>query len=347
MFKFIQKYIGWRNWAVFKYNSVIENLFVLFLIAFINKQYNGAFVLKSLLFILFSIFTTTYGYLINDYSDMELDRLHGKSNTFENDSKSKAKWTIGLVVVMSILTSIAFWERPYFIILTLIWFLIATFYSLPPIRLKERGTANIIFVVIAQRFLPLLILFSVFNFWKIEFILPILTYIFLRGLSSDLNHQLEDYQNDITTHTKTFAVSKGITKVKKILNIVLQLEKILLAVVLIQFSFLLSFEVKIALLLWWIIVLIYLAALLWFFVDRNQWANNPFDPDQKNLAQFLHHAYPSVGLPIVLNTIATIYYYPFGLLLLFQIFIRGLFSKQILKKNFVFEFLTQKLKGVI
>ncbi|HHE54754.1 MAG TPA: hypothetical protein ENL21_03155 [Caldithrix abyssi] len=345
MFHWINKYMGWRNWAVFRYNSVFENFFILFLIALVDQKRDLVFLKDSLLFILFSIFATTYGYLVNDYSDMELDRQHGKSNTFEKDSKTKAVLVVALIFLLALLTSLPFWDRPYFVGLTLLWFLITSFYSLPPIRLKERGTANIIFVVLAQRLLPVLILFSVFNFWHVPFLITLLSYVFLRGLSSDVNHQLEDYENDLKTGTQTFAVSKGFRRVQNLFFISLQLEKLLLAVVLLQILFSVNFDRFIAKWLCWITAAIYFVGLGWFLVDKRQWRVNPFHAEERSLNQFLHHAYPSVGLPIFLNLILVFYYLPFAILLLFQILIRRLYSVKILTENFAMKFLLQKLRS--
>ena len=341
----LSKYIGWRNWAVFRYNSVFENLFILFLIALIGQRSDWAFLKDSLLFILFSIFFSFYGYLVNDYSDIELDRLHGKPNTFKDDSRNKAQLVLLVILFLAVLTSIPFWDRPYFIVLTLIWFLLTTFYSLPPVRLKERGTANIVIVVMAQRLLPILILFAVFNFWDVQVLISLLIYVLLRGLASDMNHQLEDYRNDKKTGTRTFAVSQGYQKVSKWFSVIQQLEKIMLAIILLQITFHIDLNELFTRWLWIGTGGLYFAGLIWFFLDRRQWTKNPFDPEERNLAQFLHHAFPTVALPLVLNVIAMTIYFPFVILLLFQIFIRRLYSLQILKNNFMVEFLIQKLRG--
>ncbi len=345
MFNAINHYIGWRNWAVFRYNSVFENFFILLLIPLLKKEYNWDFIQHSLLFILFSIFATTYGYLINDYSDRELDRLHGKPNTFAHDSNSKAQFILFSVLLFFILFSIPFWKQPYFVPLTLIWFLITTFYSLPPIRLKERGTLNIVFVVTAQRLLPILILFSAFDFWSFPYVWLIAAYVLFRGFSSDLNHQLEDYHNDLKTGTQTFVVRMGYQKVEKWFYLILQIEKLMLAILLIWLFWDLQFREKLNQYLWWGTIALYFLALMGFVLNRRQWRQNPFVQEQRNLAQFLHHAYPSVGLPMALNVILSIVYWPFVLLLIFQILIRKLYSLEVLTGNFLFIALSKKLKG--
>ncbi|MHB2147461.1 UbiA family prenyltransferase [Calditrichota bacterium LG25] len=345
MLQAIQHYIGWRNWAVFRYNSVFENFFVLLIIALLQQAFHWNFVLRSLVFILFSILATTYGYLINDYSDSELDRQHGKPNTFEKDSAVKARMVLLGVLLLFVVAGIPFWNQPYFLPLIALWFMITTFYSLPPIRLKERGALNIVFVAMAQRLLPILILFSAFDFWEAKYVLPISVYVLLRGLSSDINHQLEDYKNDVKTGTRTFAVSMGYQRVEKLFNVNLHLEKIMLAVLLVQFSLDLRFSAIVLNGLWRFTAALYFLALFWFMLDKRQWQANPFDVQSRSLSQFLHHAYPSVGLPLMLNVILSILYFPFTLLLIFQIVIRRLYSPETISGNFLVRFLIQKLGG--
>ncbi len=90
MMKFIRHYLGWRNWAVLRFNSVLENIYVLFYIALNDRLTAPMFLANGAVFILLSIFSTTYGYLVNDWADKELDARHGKDNTFRHDSAAKA-----------------------------------------------------------------------------------------------------------------------------------------------------------------------------------------------------------------------------------------------------------------
>ena len=96
MLNTITKYFGWRNWAVFQYNSIFENLFILFAILLLNGQTSLAVLIDILVFVLFSILSTSYGYLINDFADRELDAQHQKANTFSDDSTKKAILVTGL-----------------------------------------------------------------------------------------------------------------------------------------------------------------------------------------------------------------------------------------------------------
>ncbi len=348
MLKWISKYLGWRHWAVLNYNAVFENLFVLFYIALINKRYDAAFVADAILLILFSIFATTYGYLINDFSDRELDRLHGKSNTFENDTQIQALWAVGLILALSVLASLPFWGHPYFLLWAGLWLLIATFYSLKPIRLKERGTWGIIFVVMAQRVLPLLIIFAVFDFNRWPDGVLLVLYILFRGLSSDVNHQLSDYRNDLETGTSTFAVQKGYHKVQSLFYASLHTERVLLLIILLRLSWVLPIDRLSLKIFFFLLIAVYAVAFIVHYAksmrDAQERQRNPFDPQKKDVVQFLHHAYPSVLLPVGLNLILACEYFPYFWLLLIQIIVKRLYSIDIIKNNFLTRFILKMVK---
>lgn len=225
---FIHQYLGWRNWSVLTYNSAIENVFPIFYIALHDRLFSWRFAGDFFIFFLFSMFSTSYGYLINDLSDRDLDRAHGKANTFENDSLSKATLVVLFFLLLSLAFASNFWGKQGFLALWLVWFLITTFYSLRPIRLKERGKVGLAFVVIAQRVLPTLIVFAAFSHWDAITILVFTSYMLFRGLSSDVSHQLEDYHRNVATGTGTYAVQSGFEKTRKLFRVSLEMEKVLL-----------------------------------------------------------------------------------------------------------------------
>ncbi len=350
MLKWISKYIGWRHWAVLNYNAVFENIFVLFYIALINHRYDASFVSDAILLILFSIFATTYGYLINDFSDRELDRLHGKSNTFENDSHAKAFLTITVVLILILITSVPFWGHRYFLLWAGLWLLITTFYSLKPIRLKERGTWGIIFVVMAQRILPLLIIFAVFDFNRWPDGVLLVLYILFRGLSSDVNHQLSDYRNDLKTGTSTFAVQKGYQNVQRLFYTSLHTERILLLIILLRLGWVLPIDGQGLRIFFVLLIAVYGVAFVVHYVkslrEAQERQRNPFDPQKKDVVQFLHHAYPSVLLPVGLNLILACIYFPYFWLLLIQIIVKRLYSIDIIKNNFLTRLILKMVKNI-
>jgi 4-hydroxybenzoate polyprenyltransferase len=140
--RFINHYFGWRNWAVLVYNSVPENMYVMFFIALRQELYSIKFVGDFFVFLLFSFFCTTYGYLVNDLGDKELDKIHGKENTFSNDSSTKAGIIVLSFLFVSILLSLQFIRSPFFLFSWLLWFIVATAYSLNVFRFSTLQMAG-------------------------------------------------------------------------------------------------------------------------------------------------------------------------------------------------------------
>ena len=341
MWSFIRKYLGWRNWAVLQYNSIFENIFVIFYIALVTQNFSSAYLIDIILFIMFSVFSTSYGYLINDFADVDLDREHGKQNTFSNDSKTKAAGIVFLFLMISILFGLSFTDNYYFVGLWITWLIISTFYSLPPIRLKERGKLGLIFIVLAQRVIPILLMFAAFNFTIVWQMVLLGTYIIFRGLSSDVNHQLEDYYNDLKTSTKTFAVEMGNKIVRNVFRFSLEMEKILLAIILITFFInLIYLDIPLygfLVLLGVLYLAAYLFSLYQIIKSKGKIEMNPFLPDQKNIFQFLHHSYPSVILGLGLNAILIRYNIYYLIILVLLMLIRRMYSLEFIKQSFIFQ----------
>lgn len=345
---FINKYLGWRNWSVLTYNAAIENVFPIFYIALHDRLFSWRFIVDFFLFFLFSMFSTTYGYLINDLSDRDLDRFHGKANTFENDSSAKAAFIVIFSLLLSLIFVIYFWRRQGFFPLWLGWFLITTFYSLKPIRLKERGKTGLAFVVAAQRVLPTLIAFAVFEHWKAATAVVFTLYILFRGLSSDLNHQLEDHKLDASSETLTYAVEAGFQKTERIFRFSLEAEKGLLLICLLMMYFKLP-GVQIygvSLLLPLLILYFFLYSISCLKIIRYGCSIdvNPFSYGKKDLFQFIHHAFPSVVLPVYLLLLLSYQNWIFMVPLVFLIGYRRLYSFELIANSFPMQII-RKMKS--
>ncbi len=335
----IRKYLGWRNWAVLEYNAAFENVFVIFYIALRQQHYGNEFVASMIVFLVFSTFATTFGYLVNDYADIELDRRHGKSNTFEDDSRLKALAVVGTVLLLTLICAVPFLSQPAFVVLLIAWIIISAFYSLPPLRLKERGPVGLIFVVLAQRLLPVLIIFAAFHFSHYWELAVIGLYVLFRGVSSDVNHQLQDWQRDRATGTKTFAVHSGIQRVQRLFRFSLEAEKILLLLILVWFVYILHERGLWLLIVLSILVLMYIAAYGYAIVSvlwsEREVVVNPFT-SERNIFQFLHHSFPSVILAGGLNVILIPFNYLFSVILITFILIRKIYSIDMVKQSFVY-----------
>ncbi len=347
MREFISKYLGWRNWAVLYYNSIFENIFVFFYIAFSKENFTSHFFISIIFFLLLSVLSTTYGYLINDYADRELDKAHGKANTFENDSNAKALGiTVGFLG-LALFSAFPFWSNPWFWIVWLGWLLITSLYSLPPIRLKERGRIGLAFVILAQRVLPVLLVFVSFRFYDLPDVLLIIVYILLRGATSDMNHQLEDYENDVSTNTRTSAVEIGKERYQKLFINTLKLERLALFLLLLtmalQFKNVLFREWPVFWLPLLFFIVLWLASVWQTKGDKTgQWELakiNPYHPD-KNIYQIIHLVFPNLflsGFLLFFLLLRNPLYAFFGL---FFIVIYRLYDINTLKNSFLKKWIT-------
>ncbi len=345
MISFIKKYLGWRNWAVLTYNSIFENLFVLFYILLREQHWQYEHLAAVLIFLVFSMFSTTYGYLINDYADMELDKAHGKANTFSGDRRGKALAVTMLFLFLSIVSGWYFSDHNDFLLIWFIWIFISSFYSLPPLRFKERGKPGLILVVLAQRLLPTLLVFTAFGFQRVGEIVLLTAYVFFRGLSSDVNHQLEDYENDVKTGTKTFAVSSGFKRARAVLRFSLEAEKIMLLGILLYFVFVFREWDWVPLFLLIASLFLYVGMLVWSYIQIKTTSAypNPFK-GRGDVFQFLHHSYPSVIISFVFSLILAYFSLQFIILFILLLLLRRMFSLKMIRETFIYKLFIRMVK---
>ena len=338
MIAFIHRYLGWRDWSVLTYNSIAENIFIIFFIGLREELFSTSFVLDFFVFFLFSMFSTSYGYLINDFADRELDAKHGKPNTFENDSSLKALLVVFIFGGISLALGLRFVKSQLFLCLWVGWVFLATFYSLRPLRLKEKGVLGLFAVVGAQRVFPILITFAAFRYYELSDIITFTCYVFFRGLSSDLNHQMEDYQKDLMTGTDTYAVENGLRKARKAFRLSLELEKVFLILCLLIMYFKLPGLnlYGISLIVPIVISYFLLCGLGWMkmIIQGPKLDVNPFVKDRKDLFQFTHHTFPSVVLPLYLLVILVSRSWIFVTILIFLIVYRKIYSVELIKNSF-------------
>jgi 4-hydroxybenzoate polyprenyltransferase len=335
------RFLLWRQGGILRYNSVWQNLAALLFIVLTTQPFDGVFYLRVVMFALFSTLMTGYGYLINDLADRHLDRQHGKRNAFDGMGRARARAVVIAIAALGALCALPFVPRAGFAPIWLLWIATATFYSLPPLRLKEHGVLGLIATISAQQTLPTALLFSAFgDVWSVSALIFVL-FAAARGTSSDVGHQMRDWVVDSGTDTRTFAVQHGLARTQKLYAISLELERLALGVVMA----LLLVEVPPVALPWmalrvspiWPVLLLYIV--LWVrTIGRSLQAwrqGRLFDDDPYNEARqarvrdalhVIHHALPSVLLPLYLALWATLAYWPNALFVLILGLLYGLYS---------------------
>lgn len=203
----------------------------------VQNQTGGLSVYKFLLFtFLFATTCSAYGYLINDLGDIEIDKKHGKRNTFVILGKNRALILTGSIAAAMILVGITFSNRLEFLTLWMITILASTFYSLPPLRLKERGAFGIVISVIAQSTLPILVSYAalssgeLLDFRDLLILVPFLLGSTVSGGALELAHQRHDLPRDKSTATSTLAVQASEQAIDKLYAMALWLDRIAVGV---------------------------------------------------------------------------------------------------------------------
>jgi 4-hydroxybenzoate polyprenyltransferase len=109
------------------------------------------------------------------------------------------------------------------------------FYSLPPLRFKERGILGLIVASIAQRSLPGLVFFATYRHWETDTLLFSFLYFFV-GLRWIIAHQIWDFENDSNSGVRTFAAQIGKDRLTGLLKwLVFPVELALLAALIVYY----------------------------------------------------------------------------------------------------------------
>jgi 4-hydroxybenzoate polyprenyltransferase len=335
--KKLANFITWRHWGLVRYNSTWQNIAALFYVGLAQQWFGLDFMRDVALFLLFSLTGTAYGYLVNDLADVELDRQAGKPNAFHGMSRARGGLVVAAVLGIMILCGLPFVRQAGFAPLWIIWVLTATSYSLPPLRLKERGALGLIATIAAQQPLPAAMSFAALGHPHAGGALVFIAYITLRGVSSDVGHQMRDRERDEAAGANTFAVRRGRAAIARLYGLSLELESLLLGAVLLALMLDLP---PLRLGGWslapaWPLLLAYLALLpltagrAWRRLERGEWVD-PYDESPqgppRDLLHLVHHPFPTVLLPLYLAFWLTVHYWPNALFVLGLALLYGLYD---------------------
>jgi 4-hydroxybenzoate polyprenyltransferase len=177
---------------------------------------------KIIILGLYIIFLGSYGYVINSYADRESDSKVGKHSESLYFSKRQIRSILVVFAIPSIAIPLSFPDTRIWI-LGITTFLLVTFYSLRPLRFKERGTSGIITAALTQRTLPfLLFVFLIPNHNSIIAYF-LLFWLSLIGIAIIMTHQFSDFEKDLKSGVNTWAVERGKRSVKNWINSILTL----------------------------------------------------------------------------------------------------------------------------
>lgn len=157
---------------------------------------------------------SAFGYVLNDYYDIESDRVSGKKNSLSDSGISA-----GIILVPLIIGLVAWAFLPIRTGATVLFALQIValfFYSAPPLRLKQRAAWGVLADAFYGHINPVFITLTTFiisytcggleglAFFSLVFICTL-----LKGVRNILLHQLDDRKKDSKGGINTFVVKNG------------------------------------------------------------------------------------------------------------------------------------------
>lgn len=202
-----------------------------------ETSFNDSYI--SFLFIFVSIIGTAgFGYFLNNWTDIQVDKNAGKPN-------SAAKLTVfQRLVLLTLLLALS--VIPWIIIQSdiIIYLLIASqivlliSYSVPPFRFKKNILLCLIIDSLYSNVIFSIAVFLFFLDFELSPVLLILTlFLFIRGLRNILVHQIHDRKTDRKSGILTFVNVYGPARTSGLINyIILPVESVLLVLLTIFLS---------------------------------------------------------------------------------------------------------------
>jgi len=206
----------WRLCGLFRHadwqDKIRINTFALLLLMVLSGQWREQW-LNMFLAILYLYAAFGYCYLLNIFTD-RADDLRVSKDYWRGFSEHSIKFIIFLSGAAALLFPLIF--KNYIILgISVIVFMAMTFYSLKPLRFKERGAAGIIVSACAHGF-PILFFALLMPLFK-PLVLYLSGWLILNSFLLETAHQCEDLGNDRFTKTKTCIVHIGLNAAKRLI----------------------------------------------------------------------------------------------------------------------------------
>lgn len=174
------------------------------------------------------------GYFINDWADIRSDQLAGKPNKVGELSLGVRLLILILLCAFSFLPWLILPMNEYSWALIGIEIILFLMYSLPPLRLKEKGFLGIITDTMYAYIVPSILASLTFylivpetDFDLLSYLLVLSIWLTMVGIRGILFHQIQDHDNDKNAGVKTFVTRKGIPLAEQLVRSLLPIEIIL------------------------------------------------------------------------------------------------------------------------
>jgi 4-hydroxybenzoate polyprenyltransferase len=203
---FVRAAARWDNW----YDSKIPLFFVCMYYAALSRSTLNISVLGEMagLVAIFCVYAA-FGHIVNSYSDRSMDIAAGKPNVLASITGRRAQAMVWFTAIAGlVLIFLLYRDRPMVQALLYFSFALAAFYSLPPVRFKERILLGPLTAALAQRTLPAIAVFQAMGGWNWTAI-AVCVLSTLIGCRYIVIHQIRDCEADTRAGIRTAATVLG------------------------------------------------------------------------------------------------------------------------------------------
>jgi 4-hydroxybenzoate polyprenyltransferase len=250
-------------------------------------------ILPAFLIVATGFISASFASLVNDYTDLEADRLGGKNTALMQIGPNQRKLALAISIIAAVLTYNLMRPFPTAQAVFAALCAIFAFYSLPPARLKGRGAFGVIAISLGEHVLPA-VLAVVLVAESLSLAISPFLLVCLCGWSCAFGmrgifwHQLTDIENDSKAGCLTLAVNVQAKTLENIARFVIfPLEIIFLVTVLVQVG-----EPAV----WWALALYCVLD----FCRYRFMAQNIIIVEAKPFARFVMFEYYQILLPLAL-----------------------------------------------
>ena len=206
----IRGLLSYRAWKMWMSDNMHITLLTLFYIMLMGVSIN---LLDSLILISSIGFYLVYGFLINDFFDMPYDIAAGKKRPVHKLPKTVF---LGIIFSITLISALHLLYLKTFLYTTtyIASYILATLYSAPPVRFKDRGISGVVVDALIEKTLPLVVIFAFFNYFKPDALLFLITAFTIQAFAIT-RHQIQDFDADSKTGIHSAVVDVGFEKVSK------------------------------------------------------------------------------------------------------------------------------------
>ncbi len=195
-------------------------------------------------FFIATVSISAFGYLLNDFFDVQTDAIAGKKNALASFTTPVRIVLVIIPLIIGLAAWLPWYSRVVATILLALQIIALVLYSAPPFRLKNRGLAGVFadafYGHINTAFIALAAFFPYFieiTPAVIVFFAILFSAIALKGIRNILLHQIDDRKKDKRAGTATFVVKKGALFSLNLVNRLLPFEIALTALLALFISF--------------------------------------------------------------------------------------------------------------